>query len=464
MLPDILRNPSVRQYLIVITANLNVFAIGLAIAWPSSMIVKLRNEEETVLDKPITEEEGSWIVSIGFLVGGILNFVPALTTDILGRKYSIIILNFPSVIGYLLLIFASELWHLILGRALVGASMLFLLTVIPAYASEISSTSIRGSLGTCLQVMCALGFVTMMSIGPYVSYLAVNIFCICFVITGLICTFFLPETPYFLYRKGRTFESLNTLIFLRGSEKVAMDELKEYEVDDIDQAVSKRELIKNPIFLKSLGLIMVIGIATQLIGFAVVKFYLETIIEMTQTSLSSKISSVIVGLIELVAAVITSAYTDRFGRKPIFIISLIGMAIGMVGLGVFFYVTQNMVSIVGFLNLMPIICVVIVIFTCSLGPGSLMYAIFSELLENKARGIGLSIAMVVTSLALFVSSKYFAAVVASIGPAATFWIFSGNCILLCLFIVFFVPETKGKSFSEIQIALGAKKVRHCPSS
>ncbi|KAL4708589.1 hypothetical protein ACJJTC_014197 [Scirpophaga incertulas] len=444
---ELIKNPLVRQYLIVIAVNLNVLGIGVAIAWPSSMLVKLRDETDTVLDRPITEEEGSWIVSAGFLVGSVLIFIPAFTLDQLGRKYSILIFSLLNVIGFLFLTISSQLWHLVFGRILVGVSALFNFTVVPTYTSEIASTEVRGSLGTILQIMCALGFVIMMSVGPFVSYLRTNIFCLSLISVALIPALFLPESPYFLYRKGRITESMKVLTYLRGSEMEAKDELKEYDIADMDKVVNRWELFKNLTFLKSLGIIFVIGIATHFIGLNVVTFYLQTIFKMTQTSVAPEISSVIIGIIEVTAAICTATISDRFGRKPIFGTALIGMSIGM-----------DAETVNGFLNFLPIICLVVVDFSFSAGPGSLNWALTSELFESKARGTGLAIAMVISGVSLFVTAKYFAVVMESIGPAAIFWIFSGNCFLFCLFIVFVIPETKGKSFTEIQIALGGKKM------
>lgn len=52
-----------------LSVNLSVLGTGLGLAWPSPVLVKLRNATETVLSQPLTEEQGSWVVSIGFLTG-----------------------------------------------------------------------------------------------------------------------------------------------------------------------------------------------------------------------------------------------------------------------------------------------------------------------------------------------------------------------------------------------------------
>lgn len=42
----------------------------------------------------------------------------------------------------------------------------------------------------------------------------------------------------------------------------------------------------------------------------------------------------------------------------------------------------------------------------------------------------------------------------ALGPAPTYFFFSATCALVIVIIAIFLPETKGKTFSEIQKALG----------
>ncbi|KAG6463786.1 hypothetical protein O3G_MSEX014074 [Manduca sexta] len=121
--------PLLRQYLVVILVNLCVVCTGLGLAWPSPVLVKLRNETETVLSRPMTDEEGSWIVSIGFITGIPPNFLSAYLVNKIGRKYCIILSCVPKILVGLLFTFASEVWMLMLGRALLGISDAFVFTV-----------------------------------------------------------------------------------------------------------------------------------------------------------------------------------------------------------------------------------------------------------------------------------------------------------------------------------------------
>lgn len=446
--------PLLRQYFIVITVNLSVLVTGLGLAWPSPVFVKLRNSTETILPSPMTEEQGSWIVSIGFLTGLSQHLVAAYLVDRIGRKSCIIISCLPKILVGFLYIFASEVWMLLLGRAILGISDIYAFNTVPMYASEIASKEIRGALGTILQILCSIGVVLMMCIGPFVSYLHLNIIYTCFALIVTVPMLFLPDSPYFLYSRGKNQEALRVLTYLRGSESIASDELKEYSLCD-KQTVAKRELFKNRTFLKSLFIVLVLSGGTQLVGFNSISFYLQTILESTHTSVQPELASVITGIIQLVSSLCTTLVTDKFGRKPILTTTLAAMVFGLMGLGIFFKLKET-IAISGLLNFLPIASVILVVIGYSAGLGSLVWVLSAELFEDSSRGIGIGISSLFSSICVFLTTKYFAQLTSVIGSAETYWLFSFNSFLLCAFVLFYVPETKGKSFAEIQSVLRGK--------
>lgn len=90
------------------------------------------------------------------------------------------------------------------------------------------------------------------------------------------------------------------------------------------------EIIKNKNFQKSLILALFLSFANMLVGFNAVQFYLQTILASTDTSLRDEFGSIIVGMIQLAGSIFTSLISDRFGRKPIFMVTSVGMSLGLV--------------------------------------------------------------------------------------------------------------------------------------
>uniref|UniRef100_A0A2A4IYC3 Major facilitator superfamily (MFS) profile domain-containing protein n=1 Tax=Heliothis virescens TaxID=7102 RepID=A0A2A4IYC3_HELVI len=435
--------------------------MGFSVTWSSPMMLKLKNETQTVLSRPITDEEGSWIVSIGFFISLLLYFTIGVLMDWLGRKTCIVLGCIPRLVMCFTLLFATEVWMLFLGKIMDGFSNVFILGVVPAYSSEIASKECRGALGSISQVASAVGMLIVLSIGPFMSYYNFHVVYACIIVTISLPLSFLPESPYFLYSKGKKAESLEVLKFLRGSEELANEELKLFSLSETK--LSKREIFKDKTTLKTLGKVILLGIFHEIIGYNAVIFYMQTILESTHTSVRDDVASVINGCIQLVASSCTIVVVDRFGRKPVLLTSLFGMALGMIGLGTFFQLKQEEVPITGFLNFLPLLSMMLVVFCFNAGTGSILWTLIAELFDGPARAIGSTASIGVTTLFVFLSTKYFVSITNAIGAANTYWIFSCSCIINALFIMFFIPETKGKTFIQIQEELG-KNVYNNPKS
>lgn len=149
-------------------------------------------------------------------------------------------------------------------------------------------------------------------------------------ITGI--SYSTQPLPYYLslyYVSGRIDECQGTLTFLRGSESLAKEEIKEYSTNN-NRKIDMKLLLRNKIFLKTILIITVLGIGVQGIGYNAVTFYLQTILEASNTSIKSETASVIMGFVQLSAAFCAQTIADRFSRKIILMTTLFGMCLGLV--------------------------------------------------------------------------------------------------------------------------------------
>ncbi|XP_073963659.1 facilitated trehalose transporter Tret1-like [Choristoneura fumiferana] len=415
-------------------------------------MVKLTNSTQIVLDRPLTQDEASWIVSVLFLSGGLGFILSSYLVDSIGSKYCVIFSGVTRLVSALLFIFAREVWMLLLGRCINGLSEGLLVAAVPVYSSEIASKEIRGALGTMLQIFASIGSVIMLSVGPFVSYFYLNLMYIILIVFISIPTVFLPDSPQFLYSKGKHEESRKVLIYLRGSEFLADEELKLLSANN-NVKLNLISTFTNKTFLSSIMIAAFVVVSIHFSGFNCVLTYLQTILNLTHTNLKSEMGSVVIGVIQVTAAFSTMLITDKFGRKPILVVSAGGMALGMIGLGTFFKLQESEVEITGFLNFLPLISLIIVVYCYSAGLGSLLWVLLAELFDDHSRGVGVSTALLIGVLPSFVTVRYFTAVTEAVGEPATFWFSSAVCLVLAAFILYQVPETKGRTFKEIQDAL-----------
>lgn len=88
----------------------------------------------------------------------------------------------------------------------------------------------------------------------------------------------------------------------------------------------------------------------------------------------------------------------------------------------------------------------------SIGYGPIPWALMPEILPSEIKGTAGSLACVVNWLCAFLVTKFFSNLVYDLGSDFTFWIFA---FVSAVGVVFSwnLPETKGKSFEEIQLQL-----------
>ena len=89
--------------------------------------------------------------------------------------------------------------------------------------------------------------------------------------------------------------------------------------------------------------------------------------------------------------------------------------------------------------------------------GAVTWVIVSEIFPNKLRSKAMSVSIVSLWIANFLLILVFPLMLNRLGGAAAFLLFDVMCVLLLLFTIFRVPETKGKSLEELEKILIKRK-------
>lgn len=158
------------------------------------------------------------------------------------------------------------------------------------------------------------------------------------------------------------------------------------------------------------------------------------------------LSAVLIGAIRLVTNLVIAFASDKYGRKPLAIISGVGMFLSMTGLAVCSAYPLKDTSF----QVLPAVLLYIFVSTGTFGILTLPFAMVAEIFPQKSRGFAVGITIAIGFLLSFVNIKTFATVFDYFG---SFWIFSFYALVALVgiaFAVFILPETKGKSLQEIE--------------
>lgn len=157
-------------------------------------------------------------------------------------------------------------------------------------------------------------------------------------------------------------------------------------------------------------------------------------------------------------SVAASAYAvDKLGRRPLLIISCTCCGIALFAEGFYFYLQDYLKADVSNIGWLPVAGVMVYIVMNPVGLNTVPYIVQGEIFPTNIKAIGSSVSTFYSGMNAFIVSKSFQPVSKMLGMYSTFWIFSAFCFSGVLFAIYVLPETKGKSFVEIQENLQNKK-------
>ncbi|XP_053970928.1 facilitated trehalose transporter Tret1-like [Hylaeus volcanicus] len=445
------------QYIASLSATLGALASGMVLGWTSSAgnDDEGHNKIQVQYGFPISEEEFSWIGSAAAIGSVVISIPIGILTDVIGRKYSMLLMVVPFTIGWLLIIFANSVAMFYIGRFITGISVGAFCVVAPLYTAEIAENSIRGRLGSYFQLLLTVGILLSYVLGTLVNIRDLSIISAIMPLVFFGVFMFMPETPIYYLKKGNKECARKSLIRLRGEQYDIDDELQRHR-EGLEESKNKKipflTLLKSRATLK--GFIIAYGLMffQQFSGVNTVIFYASDIFKSAGNSLKPEYSTILVGVMQVLAVFVSTLIIDHLGRRILLLASIIFLFLTSFALGVYFYLHDNTddTSSIEWLPLASI-CIFIIMF--SLGFGPIPWMMMGEIFGPEVKGIASSTATLLNWVMVFIITKFYINLKEAIYESGTFWLFSVICAIGIFFVYFLVPETKGKSLEKIQMEL-----------
>jgi SP family facilitated glucose transporter-like MFS transporter 8 len=328
---------------------------------------------------------------------------------------------------------------------------------LPLYLGEIAQKEIRGILGTFMQLMVTLGILFVWTIGSHMSVLWLSGVCAILPLISGLAFAWMPETPTYLVNKNQISKAESSLKWLRGKNFDTEDEIENLKAEEQERQLLNQNHSLQKSFQRSgakLSLIIVLGLMffQQMCGINAVIFYTETIFEATATGISPSLQTILVGIIQVIMTIVSAILVDKIGRKPLLLLSAVFMIICHVAIGAYFIIIEHNPK-VQYLNWLPLTAISVFIMAFSIGFGPIPFLVLGEVCAPDIKGFAVGSALTLNWTLSFIITKFFANLQDAIGIGSTFLLFSAFCVFGALFVLTFLPETKGISLSDIQVKL-----------
>lgn len=331
--------------------------------------------------------------------------------------------------------------------------------VISIYVGELSEVSNRGALGCFLPGFCAAGILFSYVIGAYLSIKWFSFVAIVISVTFFpLVMIFVPESPHYLVMKNCEDVAFQALKLLRTCSKQSiMEELSGIR-DFVQESFLNKLQITDVFKSKGLRMAFIINIslmvAQQGAGITAILTYLMTIFESSGTTISSDISTIAIGVIQLLASLLTPLVIDKLGRRILLILSSIFCTLSLSTLSLYLLLYSYGYETSSY-SWIPIATLIVYMFAFCTGFGPLPWVILGEMFPPNAKALASMIVTFSSSFLAFLTALAYPYIATYIGISQSFWLFTFCSLSGGIFVYFYLPETKERTLHEIQIMLNS---------
>ena len=259
----------------------------------------------------------------------------------------------------------------------------------------------------------------------------------------LVIVFFIPESPRWLIVKGRDNDAQAILRCIKGSEEGAMAEYALTKGSLGESVKSEWKALLEPGIVRAVIIGAAIALLGQFMGVNAVLYYgPEIFADAGLAAEDSSLSTVLVGLVNMLTTILAVFIIDRVGRKKLIWFGVSSMIVCLLAIGSIFATGGG--------GTILMIFFLLYIFSQAISISAVVFVLLSEMYPNRVRGMAMSIAGLALWVGTYLIGQFTPWCMTNLTPAGTFFFFALMCLPYMWIMWKKVPDTTGKTLEEIE--------------
>ncbi|OJT34186.1 sugar porter family MFS transporter [Staphylococcus ureilyticus] len=375
-------------------------------------------------------------------------------SDRLGRRRVVFIIAIIYIVGALILALAPSMPVLVIGRLVIGLAVGGSTAIVPVYLSEMAPTEQRGSLSSLNQLMITIGILSSYLINyaftPIEGWRWMLGLAVLPSLILLIGVAFMPESPRWLleHRSEKAARDVMKLTFKESEIDKEIADMK--EINAISE--STWNVLKSPWLRPTLIIGSVFALLQQIIGINAIIYYAPTIFSKAGLgNATSILGTVGIGTVNVLITIVAIMIIDKIDRKRLLVIGNIGMVASLLIMAILVWTIGIQSS-----AWIMVACLTLFIIFFGFTWGPVLWVMLPELFPMRARGAATGIAALVLSIGSLLVAQLFPILTDVLSVEQVFLIFAAIGVCALIFVIKYLPETRGRSLEEIEADLRSR--------
>ena len=375
-------------------------------------------------------------------------------SDRLGRRRVVFIIAIIYIVGALILALAPSMPVLVIGRLVIGLAVGGSTAIVPVYLSEMAPTEQRGSLSSLNQLMITIGILSSYLINyaftPIEGWRWMLGLAVLPSLILLIGVAFMPESPRWLleHKSEKAARDVMKLTFKESEIDKEIADMK--EINAISE--STWNVLKSPWLRPTLIIGSVFALLQQIIGINAIIYYAPTIFSKAGLgNATSILGTVGIGTVNVLITIVAIMIIDKIDRKRLLVIGNIGMVASLLIMAILVWTVGIQSS-----AWIMVACLTLFIIFFGFTWGPVLWVMLPELFPMRARGAATGIAALVLSIGSLLVAQLFPILTDVLSVEQVFLIFAAIGVCALIFVIKYLPETRGRSLEEIEADLRSR--------